>query len=93
MDPIGGKPDEHAQVTSRPDNMSDAFLHGDCYGCEWMTQSGRHDAVSISCVNPKIKRLPVRPHHIVLIYSSLLSVRNCDARRFGDIAVRRALCI
>jgi hypothetical protein len=41
--------------------MSDAFLHGDCYGCEWMTQSGRHDAISISCVNPKIKRLPVKP--------------------------------
>jgi hypothetical protein len=27
--------------------------------------------------------------HIVLIHSSLLSVRNCDASRFGDIAVRR----
>ena len=32
MDPIGGKPDEHAQVTGRPDNMSDALLHEDCYG-------------------------------------------------------------
>jgi hypothetical protein len=60
MDPISGKPDEHAQVTSRPDNMSDAFLHGDCFGCEWMTQSGRHDAISNNCVNPKIKRLPVK---------------------------------
>ena len=59
-----------------------------------MTQSGRHDAISISCVNPKIKRLPVKTAgHIVLIYSSLLSVRNCDASRFGDIAVRRALCV
>jgi hypothetical protein len=36
-------------------------LHGDCYGCEWMTQSGRHDAISNSCVNPKITRLPVKP--------------------------------
>jgi hypothetical protein len=34
--------------------MSDAFLHGDCHGCEWMTQSGRHDAISNNCVNPKI---------------------------------------
>jgi hypothetical protein len=25
-----------------------------------MTQSGRHDAVSICCVNPKIKGLPVK---------------------------------
>jgi hypothetical protein len=49
-----------------------------------MTQSGRHDAISISCVNPKIKRLPVKRRHIVLIYSSLLSVRNCDTSRFGD---------
>ena len=27
--------------------------------------------------------------HIVLIYSSLLSVRNCDADRFCNLAVRR----
>jgi hypothetical protein len=27
--------------------------------------------------------------HIVLIYSSLLSVRNCDAERFCDLAVQR----
>jgi hypothetical protein len=65
--------------------MSDAFLHGDCYGCEWMTQSGGHDAISISCVNPKIKRLAVKRTHIVLVYSSLLAVRNCDITRFGDI--------
>src|SRR4029077_1555304 len=38
MDPISGKPNEHTQITGRPDNMSDAFLHGDCYGCEWITQ-------------------------------------------------------
>jgi hypothetical protein len=55
MDPISGEPDKHAQVTGRPDNMSDAFLHEDCYDCEWMMQAGRHDAISNSCVNPKIK--------------------------------------
>jgi hypothetical protein len=58
MDPISGKPNEHAQVAGRPDNMSDALLHEDCYGCHWMRQSGRHDAISNSCVNPKIKPLP-----------------------------------
>jgi hypothetical protein len=52
-----------------------------------MTQSGRHDAISISCVNPKIKRWPVKRRHIVLIYSSLLSVGNCDTSQFGDIVV------
>jgi hypothetical protein len=53
--------------------MSDAFLHGDCYGCEWITQSGGHDAISISCVNPKIKGLPVKPpSHRVDIQQSLI---------------------
>jgi hypothetical protein len=53
--------------------MSDAFLHGYCYGCEWMTQSGRHDAVSISCVNPKIKRCRRKPpSHRVDIQQALI---------------------
>jgi hypothetical protein len=38
-----------------------------------MTQSGRHDAVSITCVNPKIKRLPMKPpSHRVDIQQSLI---------------------
>ena len=52
---ISGEPEKHTQVTGRPDNMSDAFLHEDCYDCKWMMQAGRHDAISNGCVNPKIK--------------------------------------
>jgi hypothetical protein len=38
-----------------------------------MTQSGRHDAISNNCVNPKIKRLPVKPRsHRVDIQHSFI---------------------
>jgi len=59
-----------------------------------MTQSGRHDAISNSCVNPKIKRLPVKTPVTSCWYTALsYRIRNCDADRFCDLVVQRALCV
>jgi len=62
--------------------MSDAFLHADCYGCESTTQLGRHDAISNSCVNLKITRLPVKAA-VTSCWYTAVSYRFAIATPFG----------
>src|SRR5260370_18646231 len=60
MDAISRKTDEHTQIADRPDNVSEASLHGSFRRCQWLRQQGRHDAASSVCVKSKIEPLPLK---------------------------------
>src|SRR5947208_11186227 len=53
MDTVSRKTDEHTQIADRPNNVSEASLHGSLRSCQWLRQQGRHDAVSSMCVKSK----------------------------------------
>jgi len=61
MDTVSRKTDEHTQIADRPNNVSEASLHGSFRSCQWLRQQGRHDAVSSMCVkSKKIVRLALK---------------------------------
>src|SRR5205823_14589792 len=61
MDAISRQTDEHTQIADRPNNVSEASLHGSFRRCQWLRQQGRHDAASSVCVkSKKIVRLPLK---------------------------------
>src|SRR6266446_3947068 len=53
MDAVGGQTDEHTQIADRPNNVTEASLHGASRSCRWLRQQGRHDDVSATGVKSK----------------------------------------
>ena len=55
VDAIGRETDEHAQITDRPNGVTDASVHRAFRKCRrWLRQSRAHDGASAACVKSKI---------------------------------------